>query len=157
MEEMPNFLIWCSKSLSLNPFFPLQSRVSLSLACIFRSSHTELLIERPIHAGFFCKESPTIVQTPGWSLGNNSSTSKSLILPFPLLDLFFASIRVFGIVLYRLWASFSFLIYSFLLLAAFGLRCCARAFSSWGERGLVFIAVRGLLIAVAPLVAEHGL
>ena len=37
-----------------------------------------------------------------------------------------------------------------------GLRCCVRAFSSCGEQGLLFIAVRGLLIAVASLVAEHG-
>ena len=35
--------------------------------------------------------------------------------------------------------------------------CCARAFSGCGERGLLFVAVRGLLIAVASLVAEHGL
>ena len=48
-------------------------------------------------------------------------------------------------------------IYLFLVLAALGLRCCARAFSSCGEWGLLFIAVRGLLIAVASLVAEHGL
>ena len=34
---------------------------------------------------------------------------------------------------------------------------CARAFSSCGEWGLLFIVVRGLLIAVASLVAEHGL
>ena len=31
----------------------------------------------------------------------------------------------------------------------------ARAFSSCGERGLLFVAVHGLLIAVASLVAEH--
>ena len=31
------------------------------------------------------------------------------------------------------------------------------AFSSCGERGLLFIAVRRLLIAVASLVAEHRL
>ena len=30
-------------------------------------------------------------------------------------------------------------------------------FSSCGERGLLFVAVRGFLIAVASLVAEHGL
>ena len=42
-------------------------------------------------------------------------------------------------------------------LAALGLRCCTRAFSSCSERGLLFVAVRGLLIAVASLVAEHGL
>ena len=35
--------------------------------------------------------------------------------------------------------------------------CCARAFSSCGERGLLFVAVHRLLIAVASLVAEHGL
>ena len=32
-----------------------------------------------------------------------------------------------------------------------------RAFSSCGERGLLFVAVGVLLIAVASLVAEHGL
>ena len=40
-------------------------------------------------------------------------------------------------------------------MAALGLRCCARAFSSCSERGLLFVAVHGLLIAVASLVAEH--
>ena len=45
----------------------------------------------------------------------------------------------------------------FFFLAALGLHCCAWAFSSCGERGLLFVAVRGLLMAVASLVAEHGL
>ena len=45
----------------------------------------------------------------------------------------------------------------YLFLAALGLRCCAWAFSSCGERGLLFVGVRRLLIAVASLVAEHGL
>ena len=49
---------------------------------------------------------------------------------------------------------FFFLIY---ILAVLGFRCCARAFSSCSERGLLFVAVRGLLIVVASLVAEHGL
>ena len=44
----------------------------------------------------------------------------------------------------------------YLSLAALGLRCCARAFSSCGEWGLLFVAVHGLLIVVASLVAEHG-
>ena len=34
--------------------------------------------------------------------------------------------------------------------------CCARAFSSCSERGLLFVAVSRLLI-VASLVLEHGL
>ena len=42
-------------------------------------------------------------------------------------------------------------------MAVLGLRCCAQAFSSCGEWELRFIAVRELLIAVASLVAEHGL
>ena len=45
----------------------------------------------------------------------------------------------------------------FLFLAALGLRCCTQAFSSCGERGLLFLVVGGLLIAVASLVAKHGL
>ena len=40
-------------------------------------------------------------------------------------------------------------------MAALGLRCCTQAFSSCGERGLLFVAVCVLLIAVASLVAEH--
>ena len=43
------------------------------------------------------------------------------------------------------------------LLAALGLRCCTQAFSSCGKRGLLFVAVCGLLIAVASLAAERGL
>ena len=42
-------------------------------------------------------------------------------------------------------------------MAALGLRCCVWAFSSCGERGLHFAEVCRLLIAVASLVAEHGL
>ena len=48
-------------------------------------------------------------------------------------------------------------IYLFLFLAVLCLCCCAGAFSSCAEQGLLFIAVRRLLIAVAPLVAECGL
>ena len=43
----------------------------------------------------------------------------------------------------------SFLPSIYLFLAALGLRCCARAFSSCSERGLLFVAVRGLIIAVS--------
>ena len=50
-----------------------------------------------------------------------------------------------------------YLLYFYLFLAALGLCCCTWAFSSCGERGLLFIAVRGLLIAVTSLVVEHGL
>ena len=41
----------------------------------------------------------------------------------------------------------------YLFLSVLGLRCCAQAFSSYGERGLLLVAVCGLLTAVASLVA----
>ena len=50
-----------------------------------------------------------------------------------------------------------FIYFYFYCLAALGLRCCTWAFSSCHEQGLLFIAVHGLLIAVASLVAEHRL
>ena len=53
--------------------------------------------------------------------------------------------------------SFFFCKFIYIFWAVLGLRCCVRAFSSCVEWGLLFIAVRGLLIAVASLVAEHGL
>ena len=48
-------------------------------------------------------------------------------------------------------------LFIYLFLAVLGLRFCARAFSSCGERGTFFIAVCGPLTIVASLVAEHRL
>ena len=42
-----------------------------------------------------------------------------------------------------------------LFMAVLGLRFCARAFSSCGKRGPLFIAVHGPLTIAASLVAEH--
>ena len=67
-----------------------------------------------------------------------------------------------------LWADFSFSqhcfffflifkIFIYLFLAALGLRFYARAFSSCGKQGLLFVVVHGLLTVVASLVVEHGL
>ena len=50
-----------------------------------------------------------------------------------------------------------FIYFIYLFLAALGLHCCAWAFSSCDERGFLFIVVRGILVVVASLVAEHGL
>ena len=38
-----------------------------------------------------------------------------------------------------------------------GLRCCMQGFSSCGKQGLLFVAVYGLLTAVASVVVEHKL
>ena len=43
--------------------------------------------------------------------------------------------------------------FCFFFLAVLGLHCCMQAFSSCSERGLLFVAVHGLLTAVASLVA----
>ena len=48
-------------------------------------------------------------------------------------------------------------IYLLFIFGCIGSSLLHAAFSSCGERGLLFVAVRGLLIAVASLVAEHGL
>ena len=47
--------------------------------------------------------------------------------------------------------------YIYLFLAVLGHHCCMWDFSSCGEWGLLFVAVHGLLLAVAAFVAEHGL
>ena len=49
------------------------------------------------------------------------------------------------------------LLFIYLFLTALGLRCCAWAFSSCSEPGLLLVAVRGLLIAGASPVVEHRL
>ena len=54
-------------------------------------------------------------------------------------------------------AFFFFFNFIYLFMAALGVCCCVWAFSSCGERGLLFVAMRRLLIAVASLVAEHRL
>ena len=52
---------------------------------------------------------------------------------------------------------FFFLIFIYLFMAVLGPRLCARAFSSCGKWGPLFIAVRGPLTIAASLVAEHKL
>ena len=59
------------------------------------------------------------------------------------------------------WKCLYLLIYLFiylfiLFLAALGLHCCTWAFSSCGEWGLLFVAVHGLLIALASLFGSTG-
>ena len=52
---------------------------------------------------------------------------------------------------------FNFYLFIYLCMAVSGLRFCARAFSSCGKWGPLFIAVRGPLTIAASLVAEHRL
>ena len=58
---------------------------------------------------------------------------------------------------HRSFFNFYINLFIYLFLAALGLRCCTHAFSSCCEWGLLFVAVRGLLVVVASLVAGPGL
>ena len=59
--------------------------------------------------------------------------------------------------LYQFCVFFLNFIYLFLFLAVLGLRFCARAFSSCGKWGPLFIMVHEPLTVAASLVAEHRL
>ena len=76
-----------------------------------------------------------------------------------LLSFFFLLFLFFILIIYIFFfiVIFYLFIYFFLFLAVLGLRFCARAFSSCGKRGPLFIAVRGPLTIAASLVAEHRL
>ena len=56
-----------------------------------------------------------------------------------------------------IWILFFFFFLIYLFMAVLSLRFCARAFSSCGKRGPLFIAVRGPLTITASLVVEHRL
>ena len=79
-------------------------------------------------------------------LGAASSVPQVLEMDISVLFVFFNSNLLF---IYYLFL--------YLVLAVLGLRFCARAFSSCGEQGPLFIAVRGPLTIAASVVAEHRL
>ena len=56
-----------------------------------------------------------------------------------------------------IWCIFLKSLFIYLFIAVLGLRCCSWAFSSCGERGLLFVLVCRPLIAVVSVVVEHGL
>ena len=88
------------------------------------------------------------------------SLSLSLSLSF---SLFLVSILFISFDLYYFLSSadfglcFFFNEFIYLSLAVLGLHCCMQAFSRCSKWGLLFVAVRGLLNAVASLVVEHRL
>ena len=88
----------------------------------------------------------------------NLSTSKFLTLLFCMFVFYFinscSDSYSFSLLLFFFFL-INLLIYLFL--AVLGLRFCARAFSSCGKRGPLFIAVRGPLTLAASPAAEHRL
>ena len=79
---------------------------------------------------------------------------------FPF-DFFFDPWVIYKCVSFQIFGGFPdifFVIdFFFFFLAVLGLCFCTRAFSNCSKRGLLFVVLRGLLIAVASLVVEHGL
>ena len=75
----------------------------------------------------------------------NHCTTREALIFFLLFLLFLSFLKIF------------IFLFIYLYLATLGLRCCAQAFCSGPERGLLFFAVRWLLIAVASFAAELGL
>ena len=76
---------------------------------------------------------------------------------YPHFSFQFFSITIFLSLSPQIRFFFLIIYFIYLFLAELGLCGCTRAFSSCGERGLLFVVVRRLLTAVASLVAEHGL
>ena len=72
---------------------------------------------------------------------------RQIIMLFPLFTLH----------VFYLFVCLFFNLFIYLFLAVLGLRFCARALSSCGERGPLFITVRGPLTVAAPPDAEHRL
>ena len=104
------------------------------------------------------KRIPEKPRITSWGLSSAASQQpfSELYLEFPIRNVLELQGQYQGShVLFLFFYEFIYFIYLFL--AALGLCCCAQAFSSCGEWGLLLVAVRGLLIAVASLVAEHGL
>ena len=69
----------------------------------------------------------------------------------PLDNKLFAFQLVIYCFFHNLWLRVLFIYLLTYLFAVLGLRCCMGAFSSCSEQGLLFVAVRGLLIVVASL------
>ena len=85
-------------------------------------------------------------------------TSNEIVKLKGKFNAFFFLIYFIIIIIFKLVVFWVFLnLFIYLFMAVLSLRFCARAFSSCGKRGPLFIAVRGPLTIVASLVAEHRL
>ena len=98
-----------------------------------------------------------------WYLIISFAIKNSFTSFFPTLRPLIAFFCLIELAYFFLFLFFTFVIYLFiyifiyLFMAVLGLCFCARAFSSCGKRGPLFIAVRGPLTITASPVAEHRL
>ena len=98
-----------------------------------------------ISGSYFCIHSASLCLLVGVF---NPFTFKVIIDMYVPITIFLIVLGLFFLIIY---------LFIYLFLAVLGLRFCARAFSSCGERGPLFTEVCGPLTVVASLVAEHRL
>ena len=102
------------------------------------------------------KNSPNNRKLTIGKMRNQESVQEYHLVTFLMLSSnTFCSLRKSNFTIWFLFVCFLKYLFIYLFMAVLGLRFCARVFSSGGEWGPLFIAVRGPLTVAASLVAEH--
>ena len=104
------------------------------------------------------QESNNPTASGGWPKHEHGSKAISLQMPFQNFTAWQMTFLIFLLHFFLFFFFFLIIIYLlFIFGCTVGLHCFVWAFSSWGKRRLLFVAVHRLLLAVASPVAEHGL
>ena len=114
--------------------------------CVFFVLKSQVFFKFPL------KESAPLLYYTSRAVGTDQLTLEPTVIKLDSLS----SSLSFSLTTFISFLYFLFLFFN-LFLAVLGLRFCARAFSSCGKRGPLFIAVCGPLTVVASPVAEHRL
>ena len=133
-----NFRIICSSSVKKCHRYFDRDHVK-SVDCFGKSGHFNN-VDFPIHKhgiSFYFFEAPSISLSCFYTL-------QHIDLSPPWLTFFLGILFYFFDAFFFFWLHWVFC-------------CCVRDFSSCSEQGLLFVAVRGLLIVAASLVVEHRL
>ena len=142
-----SIMMWGPQSF-YTPFFPLSllieafSRFTFKL--IIKCNRSALIAILLSASGCFCCSS--------LFLSSLALFPCDLMTFFSVMFVFLSLFFVYLLLVFGLWLPWGFIylfIYLLFILAVLGLRFCARAFSSCGKRGPLFIAARGPLTVAA--------
>ena len=151
--------MWCTGLVALRHVGSSWTRDRTRVPCIGRQILNQCATrEAPVDISYmsntFCTFLTTRVPCIGRRILNQCATREAPV------DISYMS---------NTFCTFLTIFFKLIYLATLGLHCCARAFSSCGEQGLLFVVVCGLLIAVfsccgawalgmrASVVVAHGL